>query len=596
MSVATRLLPASSAHSGHHPDSPQAKLPQPRSGACRSPSRVALLAAALLSLTACVSAPQQEPPVAAEEVAATAVEVMLLPVESPPSKRYPLAVSAEKEAAAVDLWERLRRGFVLDDYDDPRIDAQLAFYLRHPDYLDRVAIRAEPYLYHIVEELERREMPLELALLPIVESAFDPYAYSHGRAAGLWQFIPGTARMYGLQQDWWHDERRDVKASTRAALDFLSDLARDFDGDWLLALAGYNAGPGNVRRALRRNERYGEPLDFFALPLPAETRAYVPKLLALKRLVSDPAQFDLELRSIANEPHFEVVPLDGQMDLAQAAELAGLDSRELYLLNPALNRWATHPQGPHRLLVPRSHAEDLRRGLATLEPETRLAWHRHQIRPGESLSTLARRYGTDVATLRSVNQLSGHMIRAGDALLIPKASAAPEAYALSQEQRRAAREARFANDSSRQELRYRVRSGDSFWSIARAHGVTVAEVTRWNGMAPNDPLRVGKELLLWLPEQAPKTAPNAETETVASAAPPAALARLCSEAGCALPEREAEVRRVGYRVRSGDSLARIASRFGVSVADISEWNQLNPARYLQPGQSLVLYVPVTGTL
>ncbi|MCC5888419.1 MAG: LysM peptidoglycan-binding domain-containing protein [Gammaproteobacteria bacterium] len=543
------------------------------------------MAGLLLGLAACVHqqpVPETEAPEAAAE---PLVEVPQRPRTARPAvapTQLTEVITTEEAPAAGDLWERLRRGFVLDDYDDPRIEAQLAHYLRHPDYLDRVAARAEPYLYHIVEELERRDLPLELALLPIVESAFDPYAYSHGRAAGLWQFIPGTARMYGLQQDWWHDERRDVKESTRAALDFLTDLARDFDGDWLLALAGYNAGPGNVRRALRRNERSGEPLEFFSLPLPAETRAYVPKLLALKRLVNDPAEFDLELRSIANEPHFEVVAVGGQIDLAQAANLAGLDSRELYLLNPALNRWATHPEGPHRLLVPRDHAENLRQGIAAIDPGDRLSWHRHQIRPGESLSTIARQYRIDVASLRTVNQLSSDVIRAGDALLIPKASAASSAYALSQEQRAATREARFAEDGNRRELRYRVRRGDSFWSIARAHGVTVAQVTRWNGMAPGDPLRVGRELLLWLPE---------------TAAPPSAVAGLCADATqCALPQREPEVRRVGYRVRNGDSLARIASRFGVTVADITNWNELNPARYLQPGQSLVLYVPVTGTL
>ncbi len=582
MSPGEHLSEYASSHSGRHLDTPQADSEATTTALVPvrySALRAAVMAGALFTLAACVSQPPPFEGKIPVPVPEPPPAVTLLPVETRPLEA---PQQADEEAAApVDLWERLRRGFALEDYDDPRIDAQLAYYVRHPNYLNRVATRAEPYLYHIVEELERRNMPLELALLPIVESAFDPYAYSHGRAAGLWQFIPGTGRMYGLNQDWWHDERRDVKASTRAALDFLTDLARDFEGDWLLALAGYNAGPGNVRRALRRNEGSGQPLDFFSLPLPGETRAYVPKLLALKRLVNDPEAFDLELLSIANEPHFEVVPVGGQIDLAHAADLAGMDSRDLYLLNPALNRWATHPEGPHRLLVPRTHAENLRQGIADMDPGDRVAWHRHQIRPGESLSTIARKHGSDVATLRRVNQLSGNVIRAGDALLIPKASAAGSAYALSEEQRSAAREARFASDTNRREKRYRVRRGDSFWSIARAHDVTVAEITRWNGMAPGDLLQVGRELLLWLP-QTPDTH--------------AAVASICADASCALPQREPEVRRVGYRVRRGDSLARIASRFGVTVADLSDWNQLDPARYLQPGQSLVLYVPVTRTL
>lgn len=586
------LAPSEDANRDSEPhfDTPQADRPNgtivlapslasSRRDMARGNVPVAMLAAVLLGLAGCVSPPPASQTETYVHVPELQPEATLLPIEGRSAEAQNQAASPAADPA--DLWERMRRGFTLDDYDDPRIDAQLAYYARHPDYLDRIANRAEPYLYHIVEELERRDMPLELALLPIVESAFDPYAYSHGRAAGLWQFIPGTARMYGLNQDWWHDERRDVKASTRAALDFLTDLSQDFEGDWLLALAGYNAGPGNVRRARRRNVNSGLPLDFFSLPLPNETRAYVPKLLALKRLVNDPGAFDLELRSIANEPYFEVVPVGGQIDLALAADLAGMDSRDLYLLNPALNQWATHPKGPHRLLVPRAHAEDLKQGIAAIEPGKRLAWHRHEIRPGESLSTIAHQHGTNVATLRTVNQLSGNVIRAGEALLIPKASAEESAYALSQKQREVTREARFAQDAHRREVRYRVRSGDSFWSIARSHGVTVAEVTRWNGMAPGDPLRAGKELLLWLP-QAAEAKPT--------------LALLCTDAECTLPHREPEVRRVGYRVRSGDSLARIASRFGITVADISKWNQLNPTRHLQPGQSLTLYVPVTETL
>lgn len=506
------------------------------------------------------------------------------PIPEPILERFPLAGSeagdGSSEAPAEDLWERMRRGFALPDPDHARIDAQLAWYGRHPDYLDRIASRAEPYLYHIVTELERRGLPLELALLPIVESGFDPYAYSHGRAAGLWQFIPGTARMYGLQQDWWHDQRRDLKESTRAALDFLEDLARDFDGDWFLALAGYNAGPGNVRRALRRHQREDLPLDYFSLPLPAETRAYVPRLLALRRMIADPAAHGLELTPIANSAYFDVVDTDGQIDLAQAAALAGIDSRELYRLNPALNRWATHPDGPHRLLLPYAVAPAFREALAEVDPAERIAWHRHRIRSGESLSTIARDHGTDVTTLRRVNQLSGDGIRAGDTLLIPRPSAAAADYALSSEQRAAARNARFAAAGDRSRTEHRVRHGESLWTIARDHGVSVAEIASWNGMAPTDTLRIGRQLLLW-----PSTSASAQEQTAA--------ANPCGASTCLpLVERDAEVRRVQYRVRSGDSLARIASRFGVSIGDLSEWNGLDPARYLQPGQRLQVFVPV----
>lgn len=555
-------------HCGHRQDTPQAA----RIGRSFAAVLLALVLSGCAGQWALPGAALPPDSDADEDRKAVLLEPILVAVP-------PLRVLEVEPEAPSDLWERLRRGFAMPDVEHPRIDSHLAFYARHPDYMARVAVRAERYLYYIVAELERRELPLELALLPIVESAYDPYAYSHGRAAGLWQFIPGTARMYGLQQDWWHDQRRDVKESTRAALDFLEDLAAAFDGDWMLALAGYNAGPGNVRRAQARNRNAGRSLDFFSLPLPAETRAYVPKLLALRQIVADPAAFDIELPEIPNAPHFAVVPIGGQLDLAQAAELAGMDSRDLYLLNPELNRWATHPEGPHRLLLPKSHAEGFAAAVAELDPSRRVAWHRHTIRPGESLSTIARRYDTDVRTLRTVNRISGTTIRAGDALLIPRASAGGEAYALSEAQRNRAREARYASDEGRREVRYRVRSGDSLWTISRAHGVSVDQLARWNGMAPRDPLRAGRELLLWLPNQ-----------NVASPA----LASVCADDPRCVPTvREPELRRVTYRVRNGDSLARIAGRFGVSVGQISEWNQINPARYLQPGQQLVLLIPVT---
>ncbi|MDZ7825721.1 MAG: transglycosylase SLT domain-containing protein [Gammaproteobacteria bacterium] len=284
--------------------------------------------------------------------------------------------------------------------------SQLRWYASHQAYLDRVVERGRPYLHHIVAEIERRGLPMELALLPIVESAFDPFAYSHGRAAGLWQFIPGTGRMYALDQDWWHDERRDVLESTRAALDHLEDLHRTFDGDWLLALAAYNSGSGNVRRALRRNRAADRPTDFFALDLPRETEAYVPKLMAIATLVADPQAHGTTLPAVADKPGFRVVETGGQVDLARAAELAGISGRELYRLNPALNRWATHPEGPHRLLVPPENASALAAGLATLAPEDRITWKRHRIRPGETLSTIAVAHHTSIDTLRRANRIT----------------------------------------------------------------------------------------------------------------------------------------------------------------------------------------------
>ena len=468
-------------------------------------------------------------------------------------------------AAPVDVWERVRLGFQLEPVEQPRIDRELARYLRDRESLERVFGRAEPFLYHIAEALEERGMPLELALLPMVESAYDPFAYSHGRASGLWQFIPGTGRRYGLAQNWWYDGRRDVTESTRAALDYLQKLAGDFDGDWLLAVAGYNSGEGNVRKAIRRNERGSRPTDFWNLKLPRETRAYVPRLLALQRVVRDPSRYDITLAPVANEPWFETVAVDGQIDLSVAADLAGLDTDALSRLNAGFNRWATPPDGPHRLLVPVARAPALQAGLEALPPEQRVRWQRHRIRRGDTLGGIARRYGTTVAVIRRANGVRGSRIRAGDHLLIPTATRSLAAYGRSQDARLAETLA-----ASSDGLRYRVRPGDTLWDIARAHDVSVRALARWNGMAPGDPLSVGRELRIRQPARTARTSPAS-----------------------ASPVPGGPVRRIHYVVRRGDSLWRISSRFGVSVEALRGWNRLGRGGVLRPGQKLVLYVDVT---
>ena len=247
---------------------------------------------------------------------------------------------------------RLRYGFDLDWDDNPRIQAELNWFVGHPDYLTRVFTRAQRYLPHITAELDRRGLPLELALLPIVESAYDPFAYSHGRAAGLWQMIPGTATRFGIKQNWWYDGRRDVVDSTRAALEYLEHLYDFNEGDWLNAIASYNSGEGNVRKAVRRNRAANKPDDFWNLKLSKETSAYVPRLLALVKIVADPAQYNLVLPRVPDEPQFIVADIGSQIDLALAAELAGVDVDTVYTYNPGYNRWSTDPKGPHTLVMP----------------------------------------------------------------------------------------------------------------------------------------------------------------------------------------------------------------------------------------------------
>lgn len=478
------------------------------------------------------------------------------------------ARQADASARTDDLWSRLRAGFAMDhSVNNARVQAQLDWYVRHPRYIDRVVERGSRYLHYIIDETEKRGLPNELALLPVVESAFDPFAYSHGRAAGLWQFIPSTGKYFGLTQSWWHDDRRDVIAATDAALTYLERLANRFDGDYTLALAAYNSGGGTVSSAMRRNRNAGKSTDYWSLTLPTETRHYVPKLIALAKIFDDPKAYGIDLPPLKDEPYFEVVNTGSQLDLAQAAELAGVDIDEIYLLNPSYNRWATNPDGPHRLLVPKQQAEAFRTALAEFPREQRVSWQNYKVRKGDSLNTIARKFSTTPSVIQQVNKLNSDLIRIGQQLLIPSATKGSDAYALSQAQRLERTQDR---KRSGNKVRYTVRRGDTFWDIAREHRVSVREVASWNGMAPGDPLIPGKELVIWSKTSKPTM--------VASNT-----------------RGKAMVRKVGYRVRSGDSLSAIASRFSVNVRDIASWNDLNTDRYLQPGQSLVLYVDIRNS-
>ncbi|MCH8552734.1 MAG: LysM peptidoglycan-binding domain-containing protein [Natronospirillum sp.] len=467
-----------------------------------------------------------------------------------------------------DIWHDLRDGFALNhDIDDARLDAQIRWYSRNQGYFDRVAQRARRYLPHVYEQLVEHDMPLELALLPVVESAYDPFAYSHGRASGMWQFIPGTGRHYGLSQDWWYDGRRDVVASTQAAIDFLSELSQQFDGDWELALAAYNAGGGNVRRAIRNNTNQGLPTDYWSLgTLPRETRNYVPKLIALATIVADPEAYGITLPSMPNEHYFEVVEVGSQIDLAQAARLADITLEELYLLNPGYNQWATHPDGPQNLLIPVGHVERFRTELAALPAEERVGWARYRIQSGDSLITIANRHQTTVDVLRDVNDLRSNIIRAGDHLLIPTATAESGAYSMSADNRLSRTQNR-APSSDRQRIDHVVRPGDSFWDISREYGVNMRQLAGWNGKAPTDPIIVGETLVVWT---------------------------TADQASSSRPSARSEIRRVGYTVRNGDNLSTIANRFNVTVTDIRRWNSDLNGPYIHPGQRIDLYVDVTN--
>lgn len=473
-----------------------------------------------------------------------------------------VAETPSEPEVITDVWQRVNIGFVFAVPDNDRLAVQRRWYLRHPEYMERVVKRARPFLYYIVEEIEKRDMPMELALLPIVESAFDPFAYSHGRAAGMWQFIPGTAKRFGMEQTWWYDGRRDVVASTQGALDYLAYLVKYFDGDWLHALAAYNSGEGRVARAIRANKQAGKPIDFWSLRLPKETRAYVPKLLALADILANKEAYEFTWPTVDNKQAIALVDIGSQVDLAFAADLAGMSVKALHALNPGFNRWATDPDGPHRLVLPVDKSEAFSAALAKVDNRERLNWVRHKVKSGDSLIKIAKQYHTTVDVIKQVNELTSNMIRVGDFVMVPVALKALDQYSLSQDQR-------LAQTQDRQRAAYKinhtVKSGDTLWDLSRKYNVSTRQLASWNGMAPGDMLHPGKTLVVWQ-----------ENASVSNA-----------------QRADAIMKSITYTVRNGDSLSRIADKFNVRVSDITKWNDINTRRYLQPGQKLRLHVDVT---
>ncbi len=569
---------------------------------CRIPFYALGLA---VGLSACQSSGTRPDPAPAAVDAADAAA--LAPVDVP---YVPLLDPVVEQN---DLLARLREGFAWpEEPARPAIARELDWYSHHQQYLDRVFQRADLYLYYIVDELERRDMPAELALLPIVESAFDPFAYSDGRAAGLWQFIPGTGKRFGLEQNWWFDGRRDVLESTRAALDYLEAMHDQF-GDWLLAIAGYNTGEGNVERALKRAQAAGKSGDFWSISqyLPAETQSYVPRLLAVRELVSDPLKYGVSLPAVTNSRRFAVVDTGSQIDMALAAELAGVDTNELYQLNPGVNRWATDPDGPHRLLVPAEQAAAFESALASLGDGERVRWTKHEVKKGETIGALADKYQTTVAVLREVNGLRGNTLHAGQSLLIPAAKASASDYALSADAR-AARAQSVARSGQRRE--HEVQPGESLWSISRDYGVNLRTLASWNAMAPGDVLSVGRELVVWTKEpaaaqsstQAPAATKTQASAPAAAAAKPQASVPAGARVGATPAStraafttaelnglKSAQVRQLTYVVRPGDSLYSIARRFRVTVPDLRQWNGVAAEKIIKPGQRLKMFVDVT---
>jgi membrane-bound lytic murein transglycosylase D len=476
-----------------------------------------------------------------------------------------------------DLLDRIRDGYALPDVAHYAVDREVELYRKSPDFLDRTFKRGARYLYYIVQELEKRNLPLELALLPVVESAFNPVAYSRSRASGLWQFIPSSGKHYGLEQNWWIDERRDVIEATDAALTYLQYLNKYFAGDWYLAIAAYNGGEGTVSGAVRRNQAAGLPTDFFSLNLKAETRDYVPKLLAISRIVRNPEAYGLAFAAIPNQPYFEAVEPGKQVHLEQAAQLAGITREDIFALNPGYNRMTTPPHGPHRLLLPVPNAQTYRQAMldqslagqgsvaaAAVEPPPEV---RHRVRSGETLSAIARKYGVSMTSVQQSNGIRGTVIHPGDSLLIPSPAAGSTATLAALAAPRddiTSQLPEHQKPTTRTKPKVHVvKSGDTLWGVSRKYGISVPALASANGLSSSAGLVAGARL------EIPGTGGGGDARTASNSAK--------------------ESSRVTYKVKRGDTLSEIADRFDVSVRELMTWNRLRQSSSLRAGQRLVVY-------
>ncbi|NNE04869.1 MAG: LysM peptidoglycan-binding domain-containing protein [Xanthomonadales bacterium] len=451
-----------------------------------------------------------------------------------------------------NVWERLVHRFELPECSEQAISRNWAqWYADRPEYMARVLKRAQPWIFFIAEELERRGMPAELALLPIVESAYDPFAYSSGRAMGAWQFIASTGRSYGLKQNWWYDGRRDVWASTHAALDYLEDLRDKFDGDWLLALAGYNSGENRVARRVKRNVEQGKPADFWNISLPRETRGYVPKLLGLTCLFRDAEDYGFKFPSTANAPVIAAVDPGFQADLVLISQISGVDIDVVFSLNPGFNRWATSPEGPHRVVLPIKGAQKLQATLQQTKPMALMKWDQVTVQPGDTLGKLANVHQVPVSVIRTANGLDGDLIRAGQKLRLPRDEQLliDPLYATAANELQRLQSGLIASDR----ITHRVRSGESLSVIARRYKVSQRDLQVWNKISDPHKLRAGQELVVF------------------HSPAPAATNKPSS---------------VQHTVQSGDSLWSIARKYKVRLKDLMRWNGLDQRTVIRPGQSI----------
>lgn len=446
-------------------------------------------------------------------------------------------------ANAPDVWDVLRSELNLShEVTRPEVQEQIRWLVAHPSFLQKVCRQSEPYIYHILREIKKRHLPGELALLPMLESAYDPFAYSGVGAAGLWQLMPRTGTDLGLKQDWWFDGRRSIGQSTDAALNYLLRLNKFFNGNWLLAIAAYDSGEGTIARAVK-TARTGQGIDFWSLLVPGETKIYVPRLLALAEIIKNSAHYQLVLPNIPYLPYFEEVNIGSQIDLNHAAKLAGISYKELIKLNPGFNHWTTAPYKPFRLLIPTEKVERFNLNLAQFPEDQRVSWTKHQVKQGDSLSTIAIRYHTTVNLIKELNQLTTNAVKPNQSILIPStkntavvAKAAPA-------------EVHHLLGPTNHRLIHIVQPKDTFEKLEKIYGVSAKDLRKWNQLSTQKTLTKGQQLVIWKKVKQP----------------------------------------IQHIIKKGDSLSLLAANYHTDVHTIIRLNpQLNKTKPLRLGQKILI--------
>jgi membrane-bound lytic murein transglycosylase D len=557
---------------------------------------------------------------------------------SPPKNQFSPVATIFHSA---NMWTTLSYQCHLPDETpfNPEVRKQIDWYMKRKHYLEQIAERSKPYLYYIYQEVKKRGLPVELTLLPMVESAYDPFAYSHVGAAGLWQIMPGTASGFGLKVNWWYDGRRDIVASTNSALEYLSYLGNYFNNNWLLALAAYDTGEGTVVAAMQRNIKQGKRTDFWNLPLPQEARDYVPKLLALATIIKHPLKYPVNWPSVLNSPYFVQVNVGSQIDLAHAAKMADIGLEELSKLNAGFNHWITDPKGKHQLLLPIEKVAHFQEELDRFSKQDHVNLIRYTVEKGDTLSALSHQFNTTVFAIKKTNHLKNDTLHLKQILFISKGTTQPASFALHTKQN-------YLDAISQQIptihiINYTVKKGDTLSSIANHYQVTQKEIRFWNRLDNKKKLQLGQTLSIWpshknlrktsiklisykvksgdtlgqiasyhqtntkklrkinhlegdllKPGQILKVPDLAKihhqtTKTPIQAKTHSQTKKLYT------PQRirnTTQLKQITYQVKSGDTLSKIAKTYHVTVADLKRWNQIIHTNLLKTHQSLVLYI------